>query len=264
MLYRPLFWTSYWCEDWLHSTGSYKADPGIILTILVASASSKTAFSLSYLVRKRIHSGELNNVTVVGLTSKRNVQFTQSLGLYDEIYEYDTFTEGKAFQGDNERRWIYVDVAGNDSLNARIQSHFASPTVSRIVKNVALGVTNLTPSTSANDDMKWTHNAFDPKAPVFADPANRWPTVEHFFMPEWLDVRKYQLPIQEIFRRQEEAWKQLMKDCPGWVRLERVNGAERVREDYVRVAQNGVGPDKGLIWSLWDAHAGVEEARPKL
>lgn len=256
MLYRPLFWTSYWCEDWLHSTGSYKTEvPGAQLSILISSASAKTAFCLAYLIRKRILSGELDkgNVTLIGLTSQRNVAFTEGLGLYDEVYEYSSFTGGKAFQGDTARRWIYIDVAGNHSLNARIQSHFASPSIGRIVKNVALGVTNLTPSTSANDDMKWTHNAFDPTAPVFGDPSSRWPKVEHFFMPEWLNLRKHQLPLQEIVKRQEEAWKELMRDCPGWVKLERVYGRARIEEDYVRIARNGVGPEKGLIWSLWDA-----------
>jgi len=248
MLYRPLFWTSYWCEDWLHTVGSYKLERGVNLSILISSASAKTAFCLAYLVRKRVLSGELKNVTIVALTSKRNVKFTQRLGLYDDVYEYGTFDHGKAFQGDNQRRWIYVDVAGNDDLNDRVKAHFASASVGRIVKNVALGVTNLT----SGDDMKWSHNAFDPHAPVFAEPSNRWPTVEHFFMPEWLNVRKHQLSIQEIFKRQAEAWAALMKACPKWVEIQRVYGAQEVVSDYVRIAKEGLGPDKGLVWSLWD------------
>lgn len=264
MLYRPLFWTSYWCEDWLHSIGSYKRDTGVKLSILVASASSKTAFSLAYLIRKRIRAGELPDVQIVGVTSKRNVGFTQRLRLYDDVYEYGSFTDGKAFQGDNERRWIYVDVAGNDDFNSRVKAHFASPSVGLIVKNVALGVTNLTPSASANDDMKWSHNAFDPLAPVFGEPGNRWPTVEHFFMPEWLNTRKNQLPVAEIFKRQSKAWSQLMKDCPGWVQLERVYGADKVRDDFLRIAKEGLGPDKGLVWSLWDEPLPKKIAKARL
>ncbi|KAF5314712.1 hypothetical protein D9611_007027 [Ephemerocybe angulata] len=252
MLYRPLFWTSYWCEDWLHSTGSYNVGKDRKLTVFIASASSKTAFCLAYLVQKRIRAGELQNVTVLGLTSKRNVEFTKRLGLYDDVYEYNTFEQGKAFQGEKDRRWLYIDVAGNDDLNDRIRAHFASPNVGQIVKNVALGLTNLTPSASANDDMKWSHNAFDANAPAFADPNTRWPKVEHFFMPEWLNVRKYQLSLAEIFSRQNDAWSKLMEDCLGWVQLERVYGPGKVRDDYARIAKDGLGPDKGLIWSLWD------------
>jgi len=251
MLYRPLFWTSYWCEDWLHSTGCYSPAGTGTLSVLIASASSKTAFSLAYLVRKRIRSGELKNATIVGLTSPRNVAFTQRLGLYDEVYEYGSFRHGKAFQGDSARQWLYVDVAGNDALNAQVREHFASPRVGRIVKNVALGVTNLQPTTHANDDMKWAHNEFDPAAPALAAPGVRWPAVEHFFMVEWLNLRKNQLSIPEITRRQREAWAGLMRDCPPWVELQPVHGAQAVREAYLRLVKEGLGPDKGLIWSLW-------------
>ncbi|EFI28166.1 hypothetical protein CC1G_14193 [Coprinopsis cinerea okayama7 len=252
MLYRPLFWTSYWCEDWLHSTGCYQPSAQFNLSILISSASSKTAFCLAYLIRKRIKSGELKNVKIIGLTSKRNVTFTQKLGLYDEVYEYNTFRQGKAFQGEKERQWIYVDVAGNDKLNDQVREHFSSPSVGRIIKNVALGVTNLQPTTSANDDMKWAHNAFDPTAPALAAPHIRWPNVEHFFMPEWLNVRKHQLSIQEIFQRQIQAWSELMRDCTHWVELQPVYGANEVRDAYIRLAKEGLGPDKGLIWSLWE------------
>lgn len=260
MLYRPLFWTSYWCEDWLHSTGSYKMEKNGTLSILIASASSKTAFSLAYLVQKRTRSGEQANISVVGLTSKHNVDFTRQLNLYNEVYDYDSFEKGKAFQGDKNRQWLYIDVAGNDDLNNRIRTHFASTAVGKIVKNIALGVTNLTPSASAND-VKWAENTFDSDAPVFAEPSNRWPKVEHFFMPEWLNVRKFQLAIPEIFRRQATAWSDLMKDCPKWVQLERVRGAEEVRDAYIRVAKEGLGPDKGFIWSLWDGPSTKEIAR---
>ncbi|KAF8905221.1 hypothetical protein CPB84DRAFT_1845030 [Gymnopilus junonius] len=49
MLYRPLFWTSYWCEDWLNSSNYH----GGAHTILISSASSKTAFCLVYIIAKQ-------------------------------------------------------------------------------------------------------------------------------------------------------------------------------------------------------------------
>lgn len=252
MLYRPLFWTSYWCEDWLHSTQCYKPSEHSPLSILISSASSKTAFCLAYLIKKRIQSGELRDVKVVGLTSTRNVGFTQKLGLYDEVYDYSTFRQSKAFQGDKPRSWIYIDVAGNDGLNAQVREHFETSKAHRLIKNVALGVTNLEPNASASDDMKWAHNTFDPTAQGIAAPDVRWPIVEHFFMPEWLNVRKHQLPISDIFQRQQTAWTDLMRDCTKWVALEPVYGADEVKEAYLRLVKEGLGPSKGLIWSLWD------------
>ena len=71
-------------------------------------------------------------------------------------------------------------------------------------------------------------------------------------MPEWLDIRRHQIPILEIIRRQNQAWKELMEDCTGWVELKHVYGAAGVEKAYRKLSREGLGPDKGLIWSLWD------------
>lgn len=80
-------------------------------------------------------------------------------------------------------------------------------------------------------------------------------------MVEWLNVRKHQLPIEEMFARQNKAWKELMEDCKGWVRVERVYGGHDVMTAYQVVAERGVGPEKGLVWSLWDREEKVSKAR---
>ncbi len=136
MLYRPLFWTSFWCEDWLHSTG-YR---GGVSSVLISSASSKTAFCLAYNIRKRIARGEIETATkVIGLTSRKNVAFTKKLALYDEVLEYGSFASAPSLQAHSERKWLYVDVAGNEDVNKAINAHFASRTpaiwwqVSRLV-----------------------------------------------------------------------------------------------------------------------------------
>ena len=263
MLYRPLFWTSYWCEDWIFSSG-YR---GGASSILISSASSKTAFSLAYLVGKRISRGEIpSNVKIIGLTSNRNVDFTKRLGLYHEVVEYDSFTAARSLQGGEKEKWIYVDVAGNDDLNKRIFAHFASPYTGQLVACVALGMTNLSPSPDVAS-LSWNTNTFtSPSAASSfsgssAPPASTspfWPELEQFFTVEWLNVRKHQLTPTEIFSRQNEAWKDLMVDCVGWVKLDRVYGANEVKRAYEYVAKGGLGPDKGFIWSLWE---GEEEAK---
>lgn len=256
MLYRPLFWTSYWCEDWLH-TSKYRNGAS---QILISSASSKTAFCLAYLIGKRISRGEIDSkVKIVGLTSKKNLAFTKNLGLYHDVLDYNSFSSAKQLNGSRDSRWIYVDVAGNDDLNKRIFAHFASPYTGKLAAWIALGMTNLSPSSSNASSIDWNANTFaQPASPSSASDSagsstsSFWPVLEQFFMPEWLDVRKHQLSIAEIFARQNVAWKELMADCGGWVRLTRVYGAEKVQEAYGYVAKEGLGPDRGLIWSLWD------------
>ncbi|KII87808.1 hypothetical protein PLICRDRAFT_54851 [Plicaturopsis crispa FD-325 SS-3] len=236
MLYRPLFWTSFWCEDWLNST-DYRGGAD---RILISSASSKTAFCLAYLVRQRG-----GGRTVVGLTSARNVAFTRGLGLYDDVRAYDAPWPPAAAR----ERWIYVDVAGNDALNARVAAHLGTARVA----GVQLGMTNLAPD-AAGAGQQWATNTFEGGT---VEPGR----MEQFFMPEWLAVRKRQLSVAEISRMQVKAWNDLMRDCGKWVALERVYGGDAVKKAYEEVANGGLGPDKGQIWSLWDKDAGAARSR---
>jgi len=251
MLYRPLFWTSYWCEDWIFETDYRGAN-----CVLISSASSKTAFCLAYLIGKRFARGDIRRKTIVGLTSKQNVAFTTSLGLYDEVVDYDSISTAPSLQLSEDKKWIYADVAGNGALNKRVFAHFRSN--EHLVASIALGMTNLSPSTPDKVSKVWGLNTFATaaKSPSSTSPA----PLEQFFMVEWLNVRKHHLAPQEIHALQEKAWKELMKDCVGWVKLDRVSGVEAVKKAYEHLTKGGLGPDKGFIWNLW----GDDDVRPKL
>ncbi|KAJ7621956.1 hypothetical protein DFH06DRAFT_1009711 [Mycena polygramma] len=233
MLYRPLFWTAYWFEDWIFSLGYRGAT-----AFLISSASAKTAFCAAYLIGNRRARGEAN-VKIIGLTSKRNVAFTKGLSLYDEVVEYDSFPSALG-----REKWVYVDVAGNNDLNKRLFSHFRTPASGELITSVALGMTTLAPASEKATSLDWSTNTFKESAQV--------PQLEQFFMVEWLNVRKHQLSFNEIFSRQKKAWAELMVDCIPWVRLEHVSGADKVKKAYENIATTGFSPDVGFIWSLWD------------
>ncbi|KAJ7312985.1 hypothetical protein DFH08DRAFT_896371 [Mycena albidolilacea] len=236
MLYRPLFWTAYWFEDWIFSLG-YRGATAFV----ISSASAKTAFCAAYLIGKRRSRGE-TNVKIVGVTSKGNTAFTKGLSLYDEVVEYDSFKSALG-QG----KWVYVDVAGNGDFNKRLFAHFQTPESGELVTSVALGMTTLAPASEKATSLDWTTPTFTGSSKV--------PALEQFFMVEWLDVRKHQLSLHEIFRRQKQAWTELMVDCIPWVRLEHVSGADEVKKAYDKIATSGFSPDVGFIWSLWDEEA---------
>jgi hypothetical protein len=236
MLYRPLFWTAYWFEDWIFSLG-YRGATAFV----ISSASAKTAFCAAYLIGKRRSRGE-TNVKIVGVTSKGNTAFTKGLSLYDEVVEYDSFKSALG-QG----KWVYVDVAGNGDFNKRLFAHFQTPESGELVTSVALGMTTLAPASEKAASLDWATPTFTGSSKV--------PALEQFFMVEWLDVRKHQLSLHEIFRRQKQAWTELMVDCIPWVRLEHVSGADEVKKAYDKIATRGFSPDVGFIWSLWDEEA---------
>ncbi|KAF5383984.1 hypothetical protein D9757_006951 [Collybiopsis confluens] len=290
MLYKPLFWTSYWCEDWLARSG-YR---GGCEYILISSASSKTAFCFAYCVRNRLEaqaggsaggSNDLNALRIIGLTSKANLEFTKNLGLYDQVYEYDSFlcapssspfhTRDTSGANTNTPRWIYIDVAGNFALNSKIYTHFASPYVfPTLIASISLGMTNLAPGEKGAQSIDWSTstgssastNPSSSSSLSFKNSDSRsdsqqhqhslgfWPRAEHFFTPEWLAVRRTQLSPTEMFEMQKRAWDGLMRDCTAWVDLEYVRGGEKVRKVYEDVlgGRRGISPDKGWIWSMWD------------
>lgn len=235
MLYRPLFWTAYWFEDWIFSSAYRGAT-----AILFSSASAKTAFCAAYLIGKRNSRGEANpKVKIVGLTSKGNIAFTKGLGLYDEVFEYGAFQQGL-----EREKWVYVDVAGNADLNEKLSEHFRTPQSGQLITSISLGMTTLSPQSGPVSSLKWTTN-------TFMEPSEKG-QFEQFFMVEWLNVRKHQLSLKEIFDRQHQAWTELMTDCVKWVRLERIAGADAVKKAYDHIASAGFSPDVGFIWSLWD------------
>lgn len=236
MLYRPLFWTAFWCEDWLNAS-QYRG----ATNVLISSASAKTAFCLAYLVQKRAQPESRANTVVVGLTSERNIAFTKGLKLYDEVVSYDSL-ENIEFRP--EEKWLYVDVAGNDALNARVEKHISS-----LVLGVQLGLTNLSPSAPTASSTKFTTNTSLSSPPT--SPSEK-SSMEQFFMPEWLAVRRRQLSIKQITDMQAVAWRELMKDGRDWVRIERAYGGPAVEQAYRDVAQRGTDPTTGMIWSLWD------------
>jgi len=244
MLYRPLFWTSFWCEDWIN-TSQYR---GGASRILISSASAKTAFCLAYLIRKRGSTSDSDGPTrqVVGLTSRKNLEFTKNLGLYDHVLEYDGF-ENATVMNEPSQKWIYVDLAGNENLNSRVQDHFSNAKLDH-GGSIALGFTNLSPSSRSDSAAKWTTNEFSSHS---ASPA-----FEQFFMPEWLARRRKQLSVEEITRLQKYAWSGFIQDCKTWgVAIRRVCGAQNVKKAYEEVVRSGIPPDQGLIWSMWEEEA---------
>lgn len=98
-LFRPLFTTSFLLDHFLADKDYFGAGK-----IILSSASSKTAMGLGYLLSLR------DNVTSIGLTSDRNVDFVKGLGWYEEVFAYDAVDELP------REDVTYVDFAGNGDL----------------------------------------------------------------------------------------------------------------------------------------------------
>ena len=87
-------------------------------TIILTSASSKTAIGLAALLAQR--KGD-HNLNVVGLTSKGNMDFVNGLGYYDSVLSYDEVAKLSTTEPS-----VIVDFSGNAQLQEKLQSHLGS------------------------------------------------------------------------------------------------------------------------------------------
>jgi hypothetical protein len=121
-LLRPLFMLSFLVDDFLADQDFFGAK-----SVILSSASSKTAFGLAWLLHTH-----RKPVRVIGLTSAGNLDFVTSLGCYDEVVTYDKI------ESMPEQPVAFVDMAGNPELRTRLHRHFGD----RMVYSGRVGLTH--------------------------------------------------------------------------------------------------------------------------
>ena len=98
-LLRPLLMTSFLLDDFMSEDAELK-------TLVLSSASSKTAMGLAWFARRR-------GLTVIGLSSPANLARLEALGLYDRILPYD-----RAGELSSDGPAAFVDFAGDRAVVA--------------------------------------------------------------------------------------------------------------------------------------------------
>src|SRR5262249_45679350 len=121
MLLRPLFFTSYMIDDLLADGLLSRAN-----TVLISSASSKTATALAYLLARR------EGVEVVGLTSPRSIDFAQEIGVYDSVVSYEDLGSLP------DTPTVYVDMAGDSELRRAVHERYGET----LIHSAVVGATH--------------------------------------------------------------------------------------------------------------------------
>ena len=206
MLYRPLFTTSFVLDDYLADNDFFGAR-----TVVLGSASSKTAFGLAFMLKRR------GGVRVVGLTSPANTAFVEGLGLYDETLTYDEVANLP------QEPTAYVDMAGNRAVLAAVHNHLTD----NLVESCGVGVTH------------W--EARDGEDPATLPGAR--PTM--FFAPTQIMKRHKELGAAVYQQRIAEATQAFFAEVDAWVHIEEHPFSE-VAEVYDQVLR-GAAPDRGMV-----------------
>ncbi len=210
-LLRPLFMLSFLVDDYLSEHGFYGAK-----SVMLSSASSKTAFGLAHLLHT-----QRKDIRVIGLTSASNTDFVTSLGCYDEVVTYDRVTSLPV-----DSPVAFVDMAGNSELRATLHRHFG-------------------------DQMKYsgriglTHRSTSPDEPELpgAKPIM-------FFAPDQIRKRAKEWGPGGIDARFGAAWSSFAPMLDRWLTVTEGHGEGPVKQVYLDTLNGRVPPDRGHILSL--------------
>jgi len=206
MVYRPLFTTSFVLDDYLADNEFFGAG-----TVVLGSASSKTAFGLAYMLNRR------GGVRVAGLTSSANKRFVENLGLYDTVLTYD---EVESLPVEPS---VYVDMAGNRRVLARVHHHLADV----LVSSIGVGITH------------WqARDGEDPATLPGARPAM-------FFAPTQIAKRSKELGADVFQRRIAEATHAFYAAADEWVTIEE-HPFDQLENVY-RTVLDGPPPDRAYV-----------------
>lgn len=121
LVMRPLFATALLLDAVLDEAGF-----AAVGTVVLSSASSKTAYGLAHLLRER-------PVETVGLTSSARQAWVEGLDLYDAVLAYDDLGRLVATGGA-----VLVDIAGDGALVRRVHERLGEA----LVRSIRVGLTH--------------------------------------------------------------------------------------------------------------------------
>ncbi|MES2787758.1 MAG: DUF2855 family protein [Pseudomonadota bacterium] len=212
-LLRPLFITSWLIDDFLADNDFFGAT-----TVLLSSASSKTAYGTAFMLKQRA------GLEVVGLTSSANRAFCESLGCYSRVLAYDELDQIPA-----DTACVYTDFAGNAALRMQIHSRFAN-----LKYSCSIGGTHV-------DKLGGAKDLPGPRATLF-------------FAPAQVKKRQADWGPAELGKRLVQAWRAFSDKATSgatpWLKVRTHAGAPAVHQAYAAVLAGKGDPREGHILSL--------------
>ena len=210
MLFRPLYTTGWMIDDALMETG----DP-VPETVIISSASSKTAMATAHCLKSR------GGVDTLALTSEGNKAFVESTGLYGRVAVYDEVDTLTA-----RGLTAYVDFLGRPALTADVHAAMRD----RLVRSMVIGVTD------------WEGN----RAPIQLPD----PQPELFFVPTYAAERAQALGPDVLNQRLGTSLASFYDVSKKFVTPEYMQGQGAVQEAWLKTVDAKVSPSAGLILSL--------------
>ncbi|HEX7441345.1 MAG TPA: DUF2855 family protein, partial [Caldimonas sp.] len=210
--------TSFLIDDFLADNAFFGAT-----TVLVSSASSKTAYGLGFCLARR--RGEPGAPKVVGLTSPANLAFTRGIGCYDDVVAYADVTTLPAGE-----RAVYVDMSGDAALRAAVHGHWGE----RLAYSCSVGGTH------------WQALGGGKGLPG--------PRPVLFFAPAQIKKRVAEWGAIGLQQRLASAWQGFLERVADpqapWLRVVSATGREAVQSTYSALLDGRVAASQGRVLAL--------------
>jgi hypothetical protein len=203
---RPLFTTSFLIDDWLDDDGFFGAE-----SVVLASASSKTALGLAFLLSQR------EGIEVVGLTSSRNADFVRGVGYYDRTVTYDAVDTLPA------RPTAFVDMAGGGHVLAAVHEHLRDS----LRVSCRVGATHWEDTGPATD--------LPGPAPSF------------FFAPDRVVKRRADWGPGGFDERVDASWQAFLASVSSWLEIVEVTEPDDIAGAWAAVLAGSAAPQQGFI-----------------
>jgi len=211
MLLWPLYITSFCLWDSLQHNAWHGAKQ-----VIVISASSKTSIGLGYAL-----AADTDAPTSIGLTSKGNQEWVAGLGLYDKTINYDALEDIDA-----SIPTVIVDMSGNSQLLANIYAHLGD----NLIHCLNVGLTH------------WSEGGKDTGIPTDKR--------EFFFAPSHIQMRIKEWGIERFDSKSSQFITDSSKQSADWMRIEKLDGVEKLADIYADVCTGKLPPEKALVIEL--------------
>lgn len=213
--YRPLFMTSFVLAKFVEQLCESLTGPQ---TIILTSASSKTAYGTAMLLKSANQAGK-DQVNLIGLTSSKNKAFVAALECYDSVIEY-----GELSSSDINELVTVLDFAGNKQTLGDIQKTCRQASCQ--AKTLLIGATDVEGRELNTDEQTQG---------------------EVFFAPAQVKLLQTQWGPEQFFIQYQQAWTQFLAQVNNKISSESVSGFDNIGSAYQKALSGKIDPEKMLI-----------------
>ena len=189
--------------------------------IIIVSASSKTAIGLAQGLHR-----EKGRPEIVGLTSKRNLEFVKDLNSYDHVVTYDELDNINI-----DSPAVMVDMAGNREILGKLHSSLGN----KMIKCITVGMTHWDNETTADDTMGQLMNR---------------ERTEFFFAPDHIQKRISDWGTEGYNQKTSSFMDTRAEQSKSWMNIKEVSGLDNFLSTYDNVIQGDINPNEGIIVNI--------------